>query len=347
MRKKAITANLVILALFISFLAHPVAWAREAGEQVGGGANKEYMPTLRSGGWRSAAEVMVLDDVDTVSPAEGGPPYPSAQDPVTFEVETIAYLRDYAENLSAQGTPGVELYTDVARKAVEIYSGRNDMGIQQKYDAVVRDLTIVFTGGNAASGYLLKYEDMQGRLGGAVDPLVDTNMGSLVVLSGLDPGYAEAAGGGTLDTAMGADFRAEYNDAGANQIYHGQFYVWMGYNTQDSWGVSRANMFHEFQYNVGGSVEDYNLGIGGASTGMIIRSLRDAGSAEGFQMIPEIIGAAFSNQPESYVPNAGLRNAIIDITNAKTGSFLTDLFNSVAMAKDRALIQIIEFVYGE
>jgi len=351
---------MVAATVIFAFVFNIEARMMEEPGFVGGGSSK-VIPASRSEGFKKPAETVrdrwwedsstsntpanepVSEPVrdrwwESPPAAQSDPPYPSASDPIEFEKEAIAYLRDYALDLSAEGTPGVELYTEVAREAVEIYNTRDDMTIQQKYDAVVRDLTIVFTGADNAYGHLVTFENMNEMLGRDTNELVQESMAAVLAV---EPEFTPATGGGTLDTTNGSDFAEEYNDGGPNQIYHAQFYVWMGYATEDSWAVSRGNFVHELQYNVGGSAEDYNLGIAGTAAGMTIRALRNAGSEEGLQMLPDIIGASFSNEPEAYIADAGLREQIQQVTHGMSGNFVSDAINAIAMGKDKALIWIV------
>lgn len=216
----------------------------------------------------------------------------------------LVALRRTAIDMSAAGKPGVAIWVEVAKRAVDHHKDRTDLTGAQRFDAVLADLAAVLNGPEALA-HLEQYEATFGILPGS-DPNVDT---MIRALEARDLNLAFA--GKDVDPTLGADFRAGFRDATQNQVFHTNFFVLLGYAAAKHDGriVNAVNLKHETYDHLkkgdGGSVADWRVSAAALRIGDSIRRVRDGESnnrtpREGLLAIPTLIGAAFSTQPNDY-----------------------------------------------
>lgn len=232
----------------------------------------------------------------------------------------LKQLQSLARELKAQGKPGVQIWSEVTRKAVSAYADKN-ISPQRKADFVMQDLAIAIVGGDAYK-HLKSYEGLPWVR--TPDPLVKTFFEDWAAM-GVPPadGDWDKAGwaGGELDQHACADFRSQINDGSKNQIYHTLFYHFMAYTTQAPFTIHAGSMVHEFK-DEGTSSEDHNAAFTGIATGTTLRRLRDGAEAESaLREWPSLTLAAYGKDggpeiqartasPRAQQLDAGIRNML-------------------------------------
>jgi len=277
--------------------------------------------------------------------------------------EFLKYIHDYALYLRQSGVPGIELWVKVTKKVVAYYEQRNDMTIQEKYDAVIRDLEIVFLG-RAISNPLLAYEAIKGlevfyqglesfryilsspflvmlyRIPyKAAHEFIQLN-NNLKKFRSFDDEIIESYFiGADMDLDNCKDFRTYFCDGNNNQIHHTYAYVALGYATDDFTFTNALNFLHEIlPLSGGGSIEDYNVGIWGLLVGRLIRSLRDSKDKDGLKFVPEIFGAVFSKNGYEYSNEI---DKFVKENLGKEANLLNDSFwNTSTLTSSRELIKV-------
>lgn len=207
-----------------------------------------------------------------------------------------ATLRAEAQRLSKAKTPGVSLWTQIAKKAVDRYAARRDLTIQQRFDRVLRDTTAVLVGAPTMRKHIKTLREYDANrflsLPGARNPLVTW------LLKELDR-MPDVYAGDDLDKTRCSDFRPAFRDGSMNQIFHTYFYVVMAYFTGDHYAVTLGNLHHEV-FDPHGSWADYDVGNWAAHLGVNVRKLRDAGKLQALYAFPTLIGATFGTHAVTY-----------------------------------------------
>jgi len=228
--------------------------------------------------------------------ASGDPAFRDQAGKAARELELDAHmveLRRAAFQARAQGKRGVEIWSEVARRSVDYWQGRDDVDPKRKFDEVIADLGAVFNG-QYSQGHLKTFQD---RLPFTNDP----NLRHMQQV--LDPRKNNLGWvGGGIDPTQSQDFRGMFNDRTNNQVFHTNFFVLLGYAAaqEDPKWVNLVNLKHEL-LDGGGSVPDWNASEAGIATGHLIRQLRDShGNERALRAIPTLIGAGFSNHAQDF-----------------------------------------------
>lgn len=235
------------------------------------------------------------------------PPKHSAQPLVDWGDQTIAgrqanirALAERATELRAQERPGVQLWSELTRQAVNAYA---DAAIPEarRCDFVIQDLAVVILGPFSLK-YLRWFDKITPDM--VQDRLVNDFFAELARLGlpGPEPvpewraaGYMSKLDDSVdpgLDRKFGADFRPQINDDTDNQIFHTFFYQFMAYVTRASLTIRAASVYHEI-FDKGGSEEDHTAALVGIKTGTELRRLRDSGKPA-FENWHELILAAYA-----------------------------------------------------
>ena len=296
----------------------------QPGEKEGGetrAAATRYRPPLAQAGERIAADPRQLDEATFAAlleragerrsrwyaapellgalravEAAGDPAQRARAEQAADELELDAHmveLRRAAFAARGQGKRGVEIWSEVARRSVDYWRGRDDVEAKRKFDEVIADLGAVFNGPDS----IRHLGTFQRRL-----PLTnDPNLRHMQEV--LDPRKNNLGWvGGGIDPTQSQDFRGMFNDRTNNQVYHTNFFVLLGYaaGKEDPKWVNLVNLKHEL-LDGGGSVPDWNASEAGIATGNLIRQLRDGhGDERALRAIPTLIGAGFSNHARDF-----------------------------------------------
>lgn len=204
----------------------------------------------------------------------------------------LVALNRTVARLRGQRAGGVEVWAAVARQSVELHlaEGRSS---QEALDLAVLDLGFVFNGGGTLKKNLEFYRDTLGKLPGSDSKLPEL----LATFPREDLNFGSA--GSNVDSGE-SDFRADLHDGTANQVFHSNFFVVLGYlvGDKDPALSHLVNLKHETLDRGGRSLPDYRASAVGLEAGRRIRALREAGGDP--RALPAIIGAAFSETPWVY-----------------------------------------------
>lgn len=197
------------------------------------------------------------------------------------DAQTARDVRDYAQELSAQGKGAAEIQAETLRRSIELLHERHPgMDSATLMDHAMATTTMVLNGKD-----VIQHLE---KLGG--------NQAMVDIMRGLPE---DAFAGGDLDTTNGGDLKPAFDDGTNNQAFHSNFFVAAGY-VNPSWLASAGNFKHEL-LDPGGSVADYKASHMGLEVGKTLGMLREqALTNPSFDLVaamPAIVGGAYSNDP--------------------------------------------------